>query len=557
MSDYSKISYLVSGKPKNIDLASNTLVLGNAKIGGATNYLTFNVAAVTGAVTVTMPNASVDLGNLLAKDLVDGKIWVGSSGGVASAVTMSGNVTISNLGVTAIAALAITNAMVSESAAIVYSKLSIADGDLSIAKVSGLSSALSGKVATSVQINGHALTSDVTVTKTDLSLNNVDNVQQLPMSYLDTDNTLAANSDAKVASQKAIKAYVSSQVSGAIVGAIVYKGVFDASAGNFSAISSPKQGWLYKVSVAGTIPAQKALLLSQGITYTAKTAGAAGNLISVHVIDSSSGGLAYTEVSGAVLIDLGGATPTTAQVVTLLSGSAYVDAVETTPGSVIIHSAQLLASGADALDLVPSDNLYLNKDVVGTPKIVDFDKIDNTESPDIVRTSADSTLASGVTIAVNSATSFTQYDLISKGYVDTAIGAISGAGLSRVVGESLSANVTYALRQNLNGETSARIYKADNDDSSSDKFYVLGLYYGASKSAADTVSLVTLGSVHSSVDFVAADQGKPVFLGSNGLITLSPPSAAGTACFRIGIVEAYGSGTSSICISNMQYLGSN
>jgi hypothetical protein len=33
------------------------------------------------------------------------------------------------------------------------------------------------------------------------------------MSYLDTDNTLAANSDVKVASQKAIKAYVASSIS--------------------------------------------------------------------------------------------------------------------------------------------------------------------------------------------------------------------------------------------------------------------------------------------------------------------------------------------------------
>lgn len=57
-------------------------------------------------------------------------------------------------------------------------------------------------------VNGHALSSDVIVTKSDVSLGNVDDVQQLPMSYLDTDVTLAANSDLKVASQKAIKAYV-------------------------------------------------------------------------------------------------------------------------------------------------------------------------------------------------------------------------------------------------------------------------------------------------------------------------------------------------------------
>ena len=63
---------------------------------------------------------------------------------------------------------------------------------------------------TVVSVNGQ--TGVVSLTKSDVSLGNVDNVQQLPMSYLDTDNTLAANSDAKVASQKAIKAYVANQI---------------------------------------------------------------------------------------------------------------------------------------------------------------------------------------------------------------------------------------------------------------------------------------------------------------------------------------------------------
>lgn len=71
---------------------------------------------------------------------------------------------------------------------------------------------LSGYVLNTRTVNGHALSADVTVTKSDVSLGNVDDVQQLPMSYLDTDNTLAANSDVKVASQKAIKAYVTTAV---------------------------------------------------------------------------------------------------------------------------------------------------------------------------------------------------------------------------------------------------------------------------------------------------------------------------------------------------------
>lgn len=48
----------------------------------------------------------------------------------------------------------------------------------------------------------------ITMDKSAVSLSNVDDVQQMPLSYLDTDTTLALNSDTKVSSQKAVKTYV-------------------------------------------------------------------------------------------------------------------------------------------------------------------------------------------------------------------------------------------------------------------------------------------------------------------------------------------------------------
>lgn len=49
---------------------------------------------------------------------------------------------------------------------------------------------------------------NVTLTKTDIGLPLVDNVKQIPLTYLDTDITLVANSNLRVATQKATKAYV-------------------------------------------------------------------------------------------------------------------------------------------------------------------------------------------------------------------------------------------------------------------------------------------------------------------------------------------------------------
>ena len=55
------------------------------------------------------------------------------------------------------------------------------------------------------------LKTDLALAKGDVGLGSVDNVQQMPKSYLDTDATLAANSDEKVPSQKAVKAYADSK----------------------------------------------------------------------------------------------------------------------------------------------------------------------------------------------------------------------------------------------------------------------------------------------------------------------------------------------------------
>lgn len=70
---------------------------------------------------------------------------------------------------------------------------------------------LSGLVPKTTTVNGHALSANVAVTQTDVGLSNVTNDAQLKSTQLDTDATLAANSDARVPSQKATKAYVDAE----------------------------------------------------------------------------------------------------------------------------------------------------------------------------------------------------------------------------------------------------------------------------------------------------------------------------------------------------------
>ena len=67
------------------------------------------------------------------------------------------------------------------------------------------------------RICGKALNDDIALNAADVGLGNVLNTAQVPASYLDTDATLFANSDSKVATQKAVKAYVDENASAAVV----------------------------------------------------------------------------------------------------------------------------------------------------------------------------------------------------------------------------------------------------------------------------------------------------------------------------------------------------
>jgi len=104
--------------------------------------------------------------------------------------------------------------------------LSIGIGAVTVVEESGDLDFGAASLITSGNVDGRDVSADGTtldnhvantsnphsVTKAQVGLGNVDNVQQLPMSYLDTDTSLTANSDAKVASQKAVKAYIAAQV---------------------------------------------------------------------------------------------------------------------------------------------------------------------------------------------------------------------------------------------------------------------------------------------------------------------------------------------------------
>lgn len=99
-----------------------------------------------------------------------------------------------------------------------------------------------------------------------------------PSTLLDTDGTLSANSDTRIATQKATKTYVDQIV--AAQDAMVFKGVIDCSANpNYPAAD---RGWTYRVSVAGKIGGASGPNVEVGDILLCQTDGAAsGNYATV------------------------------------------------------------------------------------------------------------------------------------------------------------------------------------------------------------------------------------------------------------------------------------
>lgn len=121
--------------------------------------------------------------------------------------------------------------------------------------------------------NGAGVFSYSTPTKSDVGLGNVDNVQQMPLSYLDTDGTMAANSDTRIPSQKAVKTYSDQLIAAAQ--ALVYKGTIDAS-GNPNYPSCTTPGWMWLISVAGKIGGASGIAVEAGDMVVCTTANAGG-----------------------------------------------------------------------------------------------------------------------------------------------------------------------------------------------------------------------------------------------------------------------------------------
>jgi|GEM_PF-3230053 len=188
---------------------------------------------------------------------------------------------------------------------------------------------------------------------------------------IDTDGTLAANSDTKIASQKATKTYVDAAVATATTGAnaVVYKGVIDASTNpNYPAANA---GDMYKISVAGKIGGASGATVEVGDTILCNTdSTASGDQATV----GSKWNILQTNIDGAVT---GPASAVSANIATFngTTGKVIQDSGKALPSGAIVGTSDTQTLTNKTFDTAGTGNsLKINgtavTDKTGTGKVV-------------------------------------------------------------------------------------------------------------------------------------------------------------------------------------------
>jgi hypothetical protein len=208
--------------------------------------------------------------------------------------------------------------------------------------------------------------------KTTLDLENVDNTSdvnkpvssaqqaaldlKIPLTYMDVDAALAANSDTKIASQKAVKSYIDAFAL-VVSGALIFKGAFDASAGSFPGTAGRKTGWFYRVSVAGTVDGVSFTVGDDlyAIVDTASTSTYAANWLKIEGALTSAEIIAALSANSIALSKLAQGTALSVLGVTGNATANYADMVAGTDGHVMRRSGTAIGFGTIATAGITDD----------------------------------------------------------------------------------------------------------------------------------------------------------------------------------------------------------
>ncbi len=268
----------------------------------------------------------------------------------------------------------------------------------------------------------------------------------MPFSYLDTDPTMAANSNVKVPSQAAVVAYVGSQIAAA--NALVYKGDIDCSANpNYPAANV---GYLYICSVAGKIGGASGVTVEVGDFIICKvnaspagnqaTVGANWNIIQTNLTgavvgptSSVSGNFAtFNGTSGQVIQDSGfsfsnfvSATLTSAMIIVGSSGNLAA-AVSMSGDTAISNTGIVTIANGAVTDAKVASGIDAAKIGGGAVSNTEFGYLDGVTSA--IQTQLDGKIDKNLTGAVTSSGSVTSLGSFTSAQLSAALTDETGTG---------------------------------------------------------------------------------------------------------------------------------
>jgi len=149
--------------------------------------------------------------------------------------------------------------------------------------------------------------------------------------------------------------------------------------------------------------------------------------------------------------------------------------------------------------------------------------------------------AASVTAAKLATGAFDQVTIVGGAGTAASVAQAPLVSNMEIAGESFAANTSFLVRFAITGETAGRVYKADYDTTSADKFWIIGVAFSAAGvSAGGSISVVSLGEYSlgsSDTAFSAGDIGKPIFLTASGAFSTTAPSSSLQAVMKAGMVK--------------------
>jgi hypothetical protein len=506
MSDISRLSRLLAGINRGVNLANSTLLVENLKIkagsGSNTEFITFSASALTAGRTITMPNEDVDLGDISANAEAIGSLQdlTGVAGGEQDLGTFTGTTIPDDS--------TIKEALQSLETAV---EAAVTDTDFSddSFRISDDSDATK-KIAFEASEITAATVRTITMPDSNVDLGDIaDNAEAI--ADLQTLSGVAANAEdlgeftgSIIPDDSTIKEALQSLETEieSLPTPFFYAGNYNASTNSPDLVGDSAfriPGAVYRVSTAGT-----------------QDFGSFGGSITVAAGDK----LVYNGINNEwEKWDVNDNELATSDTDDLAEGATNLyftdERAQDAVGSILVDSDTIDLSYDDAENEISASvktQMSITSDSSGIKLDGDADTPGNSKYY--------GTNASG-----------------TKGYHDLPEQADPEV-LIRIadLGEDIESSGVKALRWAKGAETAGSLMLADIDASVNNNFYVAGLMVAAGDEVEeDEVIIVKMGKLVATGHGLSV--GLPVFLDENGAVTQTAPSEADEAVVRLGIVQ--------------------